>query len=174
MKAMNSKSRRVQHGVVVALLMALWTMGTGAHAAYAAAMVPINGSFSGTAIFTGPATVQFSGEGNASQLGRSHNSGLATTTGQGAACPDGPTGLPNTNVETLTAANGDNLVIVSQDVACPIAPNVYHGTGQWVVDGADSTGRFSGATGAGTLDGIGHFDVGTFSFQITGQISAPK
>jgi hypothetical protein len=173
---MKKFSSRLWLLVAVALLIALGTIGTGANPAHAAQMVPFSGSYSGTARFTGPSSAAFSGTGIATYLGSSTNSGAVVITGSvgpGPVCANG--GLPNTNTETFTAANGDVLVITSTDVACVIDPsNLYrfHGTGNWVVTGG--TGRFSGATGSGTLDGQGYFDLGTFSFQATGVISAPN
>jgi len=83
-----------------------------------------------------------------------------------------PGGFANKNVETLTAANGDKLMLTGpHDVGCPIRPGVVHGTGDWTVTGG--TGRFAGATGQGTFDGGANFNTGTFSFQLTGTISAP-
>jgi hypothetical protein len=83
-----------------------------------------------------------------------------------------PRGFANINIETLTAANGDTLVLTGDhDEACPTGPNAVHGTGDWTVTGG--TGRFAGATGQGTFDGVADFNRGTFSFQLTGTISAP-
>ena len=78
-------------------------------------------------------------------------------------------GVANTNVETLTAANGDTLTITSADVACPTGPGEYHGTGHWVVTGG--TGRFSDARGDGSLDGISDFGAGTFVVCLTGAVA---
>jgi hypothetical protein len=90
-------------------------------------------------------------------------------TGPDSSCPGG---LANDNHETLTAANGDTLMLISYDVACPMSPGTYHGTGHWRVDGG--TGRFSGASGRGSFDGHSDFNQGVFSFQLTGTISAPN
>jgi hypothetical protein len=79
--------------------------------------------------------------------------------------------VANVNTETLTAADGDTLTLTSDDVACPIGPGVFHGSGNWVVTGG--TGRFSGATGHGTLAGQSDFNRGVFAFRVTGAISAP-
>lgn len=174
MKTSHCRAGRLWQVVVAALLVTLGTIANGANPAHAASMVPLRASFAGTAAFTSSSTVHFSGTGISTLLGLIKNDGQVTITGLGASCPDGPTGAESTNVETLTAANGDKLVITSYDVACQVAPLTYHGTGQWMVNGDVSTGRFSGATGAGTLDGFSHFDVGTFTIQITGQISAPN
>ena len=76
------------------------------------------------------------------------------------------------NYETLTAANGDSLMLTSNDVAYPISPGVFHGIGHFVVTGG--TGRFSGATGQGTFNGYADFNRGVFALLVTGTISAPN
>jgi hypothetical protein len=152
----------------VPILIALGAMGIRARTVSAAGgRIPFAGSFSGTAAFTGPTTVAFSGMGIATGLGSSANDGHVVITGPDSSCPGG---IANVNVETFTAANGDSLTISSDDVACPISPLVLHGTGQWVVTAG--TGRFSGATGQGHIDGYSDFNQNTFSFQLTGTISA--
>src|SRR5439155_27166026 len=55
----------------------------------------------------------------------------------------------------LSGANGDQLVIESDDLACPVGPTSMHGTGHWHV--VRGTGRFSGATGEGSFDGVAVF-----------------
>jgi hypothetical protein len=62
--------------------------------------------------------------------------------------------------------------VTSVDVGCLISPGLYHGTGTWTVTGG--TGRFSGATGQGTLDGTSDVNQGKFSIRLTGVISAPN
>jgi len=162
--------------ILVTLLIALGILGTGtiaigAIAAHAARspQVPLTGSYSGTATFTSATTVTFSGTGTSTLLGHSTNEGHIVVTGPDSSCPGG---LANINNETLIAANGDSLMFSANDVACPVSPGVVHGTGQWVVTGG--TGRFSGATGKGNIDGYGDFNQGVFSFQLIGTISTPK
>lgn len=130
---------------------------------------PFTGSYSGAASFTDPSVGSFfRGNGIATYLGASTNRGHAVLTGADSSCPGG---IANTHYETLTAANGDVLMITSYDVACPISPLVFHGTGHWVVTGG--TGRFSGASGQGSFDGYSDFNQGVFSLQLTGTISPP-
>jgi hypothetical protein len=132
--------------------------------------VPFTGSYSGAASFTDPSVGSFfSGNGIATYLGASTNQGHAVLTGADSSCPGG---IANTHYETLTAANGDVLMLTSYDVACPISSLVFNGTGHWVVSGG--TGRFSGASGAGAFDGHSDFNQGVFRFQLTGTISAPN
>jgi len=156
--------------MLVVMLMALAAIGIGGNSASAGAdhQVPFKGSYSGAAAFTSATTALFTGTGIASPLGRGTNENHIAVSGA-ASCPGG---FANINVETLTAANGDTLVLTGDhDQACPTGPNAVHGTGLWIVTGG--TGRFAGATGQGTFDGVADFNQGTFSFQLTGTISAP-
>ena len=132
--------------------------------------VPFQASFAGLAWFDSPTSAVFQGIGQASHLGRSTNSGylaplIPILTSE---CEAG-WGIPHINEETLTAANGDQLVLIMMDLACPIAPNVFRGTGSWFV--SHGTGRFSDATGSGIASGGGDFNLGTFEFTLTGSIA---
>jgi len=162
-----------KHHMLVAILIAMGTIGIGANSASAAAghQVPFRASFSGTAAFnSATGTALFTGMGIASHLGRSINVNHITVLGP-VSCPRGE-GFANKNVEKLTAANGDTLVLTGpHDIGCPTGPNAVHGTGDWTV--TSGTGRFAGATGQGTFVGGADFNRGTFSFQLTGTISAP-
>ena len=160
---------RKRHMLVV-MLIAMGTIGIGANSASAAGhQVPFQASYSGTAAFTSATTALFTGTGIASHLGRSTNVNHITVTGPATSCSGG---FANVNRETLTAANGDKLELTGlHDVGCPTRPGVVHGTGDWTVTGG--TGRFAGATGQGTFVGGADFNKGTFSFQLTGTISAP-
>jgi hypothetical protein len=131
--------------------------------------VPFKGSYSGTAAFTSPTTITFSGTGIATHLGSGANEGHVVLTGPDSSCPGG---IANVNYETLRAANGETLLLTSYDVACPISPGALHGTSHWVVTGG--TGRFSGASGQGTIDGHADLNRGVFSFQVTGSLSTPN
>jgi len=53
-----------------------------------------------------------------------------------------------------------------------VAPGVTHGTGTWKVTAG--TGRFLRATGEGTLSGQADFNLGTFEFELAGNICIPK
>jgi hypothetical protein len=165
---------RKRHMLVV-MLIAMGTIGIGANSASAAAgdQVPFRASYSGVAAFTSPTTAVFNGTGIATSLGLSTNHNDITVLSLGG-CPGGG-GFANKNVEKLTAANGDTLILTGpHDQGCPIDPNdplVVHGTGDWTVTGG--TGRFAGATGQGTFVGGADFHLHTFSFQLTGTISVP-
>jgi len=163
---------RKRHTLVV-MLIAIATIGIGANSASAAAgdQIPFQASFTGAANFTSQTTALFKGTGNATYLGRSTNENHITVTGPDTSCPGG---FANENDETLTAANGDQLMLKGpHDVGCPSPtdPGVVHGTGDWTVAGG--TGRFAGATGQGTFVGGANFTNHTFWFQLTGTISAP-
>jgi hypothetical protein len=160
---------RKRHMLVV-MLIAIVAIGIAGNPASAAGVhqLPFQASYSGTAAFTSATTALFTGTGIARYLGRSTNVNHITVSGP-ASCPGG---FANINVETLTAANGDTLVFTGdRDQGCPTGPNAVHGTGEWTVTGG--TGRFAGVTGQGTFDGVADFNQGTFSFQLTGTISAP-
>src|SRR5512146_1072475 len=75
-----------------------------AGAAAASPQLPFWAAFSGSAAFTGPSTSAFLGSGYAGLLGRISTDGDAAVTG----VVDSPCagGLANTNIETLTSANG--------------------------------------------------------------------
>jgi hypothetical protein len=83
--------------------------------------------------------------------------------------PGGTSGIPNVHSETLTAANGDELVLRMVNVGCPTGPFTFHGTGHWTVVGG--TGRFQGVTGQGTNEGDADFENNTFALTMTGTLS---
>jgi hypothetical protein len=149
---------------------ALTALTVAAPHAVASAPVPFRASFSGTASFV-DGNPAFSGSGIATQLGAITTDGHVEITG----VVDSPcaNGVANINTEVLTAADGDTLTIVSDDVACPVDPGQprYHGTGSWHVTGG--TGRFAGASGNGSFDGHSDFAAGTFDITLTGALTQP-
>jgi hypothetical protein len=134
----------------------------------AGAQVPFTATFSGTASFTSQSSTYFVGEGLATHMGRSSSIGVVSI-----GPPNAAGCYPNINTETLTAANGDQLVIRSDDQACPIGPTSFHGSGSWVV--IRGTGRFADTTGSGSFSGETDFGAGftpgPFHFTLTGTIS---
>lgn len=129
--------------------------------------VPFAAALTGTAQWDGGPIMTCQGEGIARHLGKSTSQCFAALDFAGYApydeCAKDETGygIPNVNTMTLTATNGDQLVIVSIDIACEIVPfTSFHGIGVWTVDGSASTGRFAGATGIGKLDGNVDFAAG--------------
>ena len=130
--------------------------------------VPFSASFSGTIAFTSQSTTRHVGSGQATHMGRTSDDGsVALSPLDAAGC------YPNINTETLTAANGDQLVLMWHDRACPIGPTSFHSNGDWVVVGG--TGRFADTTGSGSFAGEADFGPnltpGTFHLTFTGSIS---
>jgi hypothetical protein len=108
--------------------------------------VPFNARLSGSAAFTSPATVEFHGAGQATHLGRFVGSGVALLEAPTGRCPGGTSGIPNVHTETLTAANGDELVLRMVNVGCPTGPFTFHGTGHWTVVGGTPPASTSRST----------------------------
>jgi hypothetical protein len=161
---------KVRHAVLAPLAAAV-TLGLLALAPATAAdgRVPFEARLSGTAAFTSPTTVEFHGTGHATHLGRIVGSGVAILGPPTGNCPDGAPGIPNVHTETLTAANGDELVIRMVNVGCPTGPFTFRGTGHWTVLGG--TGRFRDATGQGTNEGRADFESNTFELALRGTLS---
>ncbi len=163
------KNRLLQLVAVIVTVAAVATSGAAASSAYAASIqVPFKASVSGTVTPTSGTTFTLAGTGNdliASLMGKISYTGSVVIT-----AVDPVTGvIKDTLTETLTAANGDTLTLLCQQVATPISPGVYHGVDQWTVIGG--TGRFSGAAGSGTGDTYVDLNKGTFTKEMTGAIS---
>ena len=106
------------------------------------------------------------GTGNASHMGKV--SLLATD------CPiltPGPGQFSFYNGQlTLTAANGDKLTAAYQGQLLPTAqPTVFSLNGVYTVTGG--TGRFTGATGSGVLQGSTDIVTGAGQYDVSGRIS---
>ena len=157
-------------GRLVILLAAALTVGLIALTSATASngQVPFKALLSGTAAFASPTTVEFHGVGHATHLGRFVGSGVANLEPPTGSCPGGAPGIPNVHTETLTAANGDALVIRMVNVGCPTGPFTFHGTGHWTVLGG--TGRFQGVTGHGVNEGDADFETTTFALSLTGTL----
>jgi hypothetical protein len=154
-------NRLLQLVVVVVLLMVVAASGVAVSPASAAKpAVLFKASVSGTVSLTGPLTFKLAGSGKASQLGnvKSYQA-------------DGSFTGPNTDTltETLTAANGDTLIILCNQVLEEISPGVFRGTDTWTVIGG--TGQFSDATGSGSGETNVDLNVGTFTKELTGAIT---
>lgn len=158
---------RVRVWLAATVLVVAGALLFGAGPAAAASGQPtFKASFSGNAL-PGPDGVSFTGSGSATLMGRIATQGQAAIEGLSDSCPGG---IANVNTEILTDNDGDTLTIVSDDVACPVAPGLLHGTGRWTVTGG--TGRFSGATGSGSLDGYLNFNTGTFNVNLAGTVAS--
>jgi hypothetical protein len=149
-------------GAVIAGLAAL------APAQAADSGVPITIRLSGTAVYTSETTVQFDGAGTATHLGQVTDHGLAVLSAPVPGCPGGALGLPSDHIETITAANGDTLVLRLTSFACPSGPNSVRCSGTWIV--IDGTGRFADASGSGRCEGGADFGSNTFAGTLTGTI----
>ncbi len=143
----------------------------------AAQQVPLNAGFEGGIQITGigpngPTAAVYSGEGAGTLLGEAHMQGEISIVGPGpAGCEFGFTA---THTDTLTAANGDQLVVEVTETSCPRAasPNIYDCAGTYSVVGG--TGHFATATGSGTWEGVVTFGPdgsGTFNSAYSGLIS---
>jgi hypothetical protein len=169
MKTFPSRSVRLWTLLLAAMALTLAGLGLGASPASAAGSQDLfKAYFSGAVAFGSGGFPVFSGTGQASYLGKISDQGYVVITGASATCPGG---FSNDHYETLTAANGDSLTLLSHDVACPVAPGVYDGGGQWQVIGG--TGRFSSVTGGGSLEGQSDFNRGVFYIRLTGSLSDP-
>ncbi len=114
----------------VAMLIALVISGPGASLAYAKSnQVPFKASFSGTVAVTGPTSAVLNGSGMASHLGNTAYTGNVSDITPTAS------GFTDVLVETLTAANGDTITILCNQVAVQESPGVFVGTDEWTVIG---------------------------------------
>jgi hypothetical protein len=102
------------------------------------------------------------GMGQMSHLGRVHYELTQCTV-------PGPDGLASVGTVTLTAANGDELwlehTMLSQLIGdFDLGIDGFTFEGEWMAVGG--TGRFTNATGSGTLDGFGDIPDGVAIFDI--------
>lgn len=137
--------------------------------------VPFSGTFSGEARFdppVAPSRALFQGTGRATHLGATVNAGVLAPLNfvPVPECTLG-VGIPHTHLETLTAANGDQLLLEMIDLACPVDQTFmrFHGVGNWTVVGG--SGRFADASGSGTVTGDGDFIEGVFEFSLSGKLA---
>ncbi|HEY0873867.1 MAG TPA: hypothetical protein VGD94_10375 [Vicinamibacterales bacterium] len=135
----------------------------------AAALVPFSAVIDSEPIVVGACgpsclELEIGGEGRATHLGR--------TVIEGPSQVDVLQGT-QTGTSTLTAANGDTIVIAFEGTAefsGPAATDPVTFQGTWVVIGG--TGRFEGGTGSGTYAGSAAGTVGQFILE--GTISRPS
>lgn len=155
-----------RHALAAATALAISTLVAGAGPVGASEQLPFAVNLSGHAAFTSANTLSWTGSGQAVLMGRVTDQGRIVVTGPDGSCPGG---LANVHTETLTAPNGDTLVLTSVDVGCPIGPNVVRGSGEWSVTGG--TGRFANASGGGSAEGSTNFATGTFTGRFSGSIT---
>jgi len=139
------------------------------------ASVPFSATFSGVARFDPPAAptrALFDGSGEATHLGATVNMGVLAPL-QFVPTPECAlgVGIPHTHLETLTAANGDQLYLEMIDLACPVDQTFmrFKGTGTWTV--VDGSGRFADASGSGTAAGEADFIEGVYEFSLDGRLT---
>jgi hypothetical protein len=152
--------------LTIAALAAAVVAGLSGTAVSASNDLPFSASYSGAVAWTSQTTVSFAGSGYATHMGEITTQGQLEIIGSNSSCANG---ILDVNVETLTAANGDVLSITSHNAVCPIGLNRFHGAGQWLVTGG--SGRFSGASGAGAIEGEADFNTGTFTISAGGTIT---
>ncbi len=136
---------------------------------------PFNGRVSGTATAMSQTMSALTGTGHFTHLGKTTFTGATTGTGRAEQCQ----GFTGTSQVTLTAANGDELFLSSNDLFCATSspnatPFTSHLTASITFTGG--TGRFAGASGSATgqADGVASSataTTSTFSGTITGTIS---
>ena len=151
----------------LAAILAVALAGIGAHPASAKSSVPLTASVAGTVSGSSP-DLTLHGTGNASHLGnvKSYDATVHITTVD----PDTGT-ITDTLTETLTAANGDTVTVLCQQVATPVSPgsSVFDGNDTWTVSGG--TGRFSSANGSGSGHTHADLGAGTFTKDMNGTIN---
>jgi hypothetical protein len=114
--------------------------------------------------------VTSTGSGQATHLG---NVREATVTVLDLASKPGPgcatDGHAETRATTLFAANGDQITLVGTGYSCPTGPTTLTAVDSYVVTGG--TGRFSGASGGGTIAGTIDLANGTAVDTFSGVLS---
>ncbi len=94
--------------------------------------------------------VTATGNGQATHLGNIRESAAIVSnlaSGPGPGCATD--GHAETRTTTLVAANGDQISLVATGYGCPTGPTTQSAVDSYVVTGG--TGRFSGASGSGTI-----------------------
>jgi hypothetical protein len=153
----------------LAILAFICSLGVINQSAFAGGQVPFRAIYSLQleASFALPiATVTSQGAGLATHLGvistRSVSETVNLATGEGIA------------VHEFTAANGDVLRVSFHFLAIPTSPTHFDVNGVWEI--TSGTGRFEGATGAGSYKGDVDFTSATTAdgtFELRGTISSP-
>lgn len=150
-----------------AVLVALGVLASEASIARADSPEPFRASYSGSVSFASDGHVHLDGTGIASHMGTSSVSSYIVVIGPA----DCPNGFVTQYFATLTAANGDDVSLLSDDVGCPTSPGDYHATGRWQITGG--TGRFSQATGSGETHAHVHVvPGGQFDLQLSGSMAS--
>jgi hypothetical protein len=144
----------------------------------AARAVPFFATYVGSVKMTAPtacpdkptfcSSATISADGVSTQLGRSRYTALHALHLAEAGC----WAYPYTE-DTLTAADGDSLVMSMDGLACPTeSPGAFDAVGSWHV--VRGTGRFAGVTGQGTFDGHPNVITEHGSVTLEGWLSIPN
>ncbi len=81
----------------------------------------------------------------------------------------GPVPVPTPpSTGTITAANGDRISFVLRWTVTEVEPGVFRTSGPF--DITSGTGRFNGASGGGTYDGLVDLNTGAVTSEITGDL----
>ena len=150
-------------------LLAAFTLAFAPQLAGAAKQVPFRAAFTTefeSAVEFPIAHISVIGEGRALHMGAT----TAVTTDQEVNLITGEA----TATYTLTAANGDNIVLVLEFLVTFLSDVLLTFEGSYIVAGG--TGRFAGATGSGLVSGSATFtgqSNGIGSFTVAGTISSP-
>ncbi len=141
----------------------------------AASLVPFRATVAET--FTaGPCSptpslcVTNTGSGQATHLGNIRESTVTVldlASGPGPGCATD--GHAETRMTTLFAANGDQITLAATGYSCPTGPTTLTAVDTYVVTGG--TGRFSGASGGGTITGAIDLANGTAIDTFSGVLS---
>jgi hypothetical protein len=134
--------------------------------------VPFNARYAGDFGFTSPNTAAYGGPGVGQHLGASQMNGtiaLLAIVNPGTECANG--GFKAEHTDTMSAADGSQLTLKVIEIACQTTATSgqYRCVGTYSVVGG--TGRFAGATGQGTFDGLVSFNTGKFDATYNGTIS---
>jgi hypothetical protein len=149
----------------------LYRQGQGTPQQLPRQLQDFNATYAGSIAFTGSASAGYSGSGSGTYVGQSQDTGTVFVLPGAVSCP----GLSfNTrHDDTITAANGDLLLVVISDVSCETPPgsHVYHSVGTFTI--YNGTGRFAGALGEGTVESHADFNTHTFSLTFSRSVSPP-
>ena len=108
--------------------------------------------------------------GTTTASGQASHMGAVSGISSDCAAPYGNTFVFDHGKLTLTAANGDELRADYNGSLSPtVTPQIYSVAGSYQVTGG--TGRCSGASGSGTLQGIENLQTGQGQLQLSGTIS---
>jgi hypothetical protein len=167
MFALQSKIK-ISRGLALLTFVCAFVLGPQS-ASLAAGQVPFVASYSNNIVadfsslplvgVTSTGSVLATHLGNASARSITETINLAT--GEGVA------------VHEFTAANGDRILISFHFLAIPTSATEFSIEGVWEITGG--TGRFDGASGEGSYDGVAQFTSPTTAsgeFELTGSISS--